>query len=162
MSVELGPVDSASGHRGACQPPRACAIHVQVKRTVRNAIIFSTLFSQLMLAVFTPAFVVCQEGSGTQVLEFILSNCCVVDTPQSDGVEQVRDQDDCGGCEDAALVVSLKHDEGARSVALSSAVFTIDHAAWSWEACASPQPAQTPSPWPDGELTALRTVNLRC
>ena len=129
---------------------------------MRNVIVFSTLFSQLLLAVFAPAFVVCQEGSGAQVLELSLSTCCVVDTPQSDGIEQVRAQEDCGGCEDAALVVSLRHDEGSLSVVLPSAVLTIDHAAWSWEGCASPQPAQTPSPWPDGELTALRTVNLRC
>jgi len=133
-----------------------------VNRFLRQVAFLCAFLPQFLLAVLAPTLLVCQEGSGDQVLEFSLSDCCVVDTPRSDGGEQVCAQDDCGGCEDAALVVSLRHDEGSFLVALPSAVLTIDHAAWSWEACASPQPAQTPSPWPDRELTALGTVNLRC
>ena len=135
---------------------------MRVKRTARNLLLFLMVFSQLLLGVFAPAFVVCQEGSGVQVLELSLFNCCAVDTAPSEGAEQVRPQDDCGDCEDATLVVSLKDGEASPQLALQSAVFPIDHPAWSWEACAPPLPAPTPNAWPEQGLKALRTVNLRC
>jgi len=135
---------------------------MRVKRTARNILLFLVVFSQLLFGVFAPTFVVCQEESGVQVLELSLFNCCTVDAAPAEGAEQVRPQDDCGDCEDAALVVSLKDVEASPQLALRSAAFLIDSPAWSWDACAPPLPARTPNAWPEQELKALRAINLRC
>jgi len=142
---------------------------MRVKRTARDILVFLIVSSQLLLGVLAPTLVVCQEGSGAQILELSLSFCCAADTAPTEGAEQVqvRPQDDCGDCEDGTFVVSLKDGERPlsatfQSAAFLSAVFPIDHPAWSWEACAPPLPARTPNAWPGRELKALRTVHLRC
>ena len=108
---------------------------------------------------------VCQEGDGGEVLELSVSGCCAAeDSPQPEASEQLRSQqeEDCGGCEDSALAVSLRHDEGLSLLNVSLDHVATEDATWSRVACGRPLSVPAPSLAPLGELPALRTINLRC
>lgn len=82
-------------------------------KTPRAVFALSLLLAgQLLLAVCAPALVVCEEAEGGQSLELSFTGCCEerVDDHVEPGWEA---SEDCGGCEDGALVLSLQRETRA-------------------------------------------------
>ena len=134
-----------------------------VKRSLRRWTILCAILPQLLLALFTPALVVCQEADGARAVELGFTPCCAADSGEVSQASEVRQlADGCGGCEDEGLVVSLQREDeplhwdfpprlqpGVPSQAQVQRV--------------SPARAPVGGPAPGAaRLAALRTVVFRC
>jgi hypothetical protein len=134
-----------------------------VKQFLHNLALLCALLPQFLLATLAPALVMCQEANGAQVLELALSECC--DAPatnaETDEPGAHEQEEDCEGCTDSAVPMTLKRDE-AQQPAFVTPVFLQASPAWSWNALAPPQRLALSEPVPNAALQALRTVNIRC
>jgi len=118
---------------------------------------------QLVLGALAPALVLCHEADGARAVELSVAGCCESETVAVDVANEVHGVDDCGGCEDAALELSLQREEGHTTllVALACVAPTVELLR-GWDALPSPLAAAAPDEALAGALTALRTVQLRC
>lgn len=73
------------------------------------------LVSQVLLALFGPALILCQEEDGRTAVEVVLSGCC--DTQEtaapapSSPAPGVRASSECGPCSDTSHGIRLKEDQ---------------------------------------------------
>jgi hypothetical protein len=122
------------------------------------------LLPQLLLALLSPAFVVCQEGDGASAVELSMADCCQDDVPAPAGAEELcPEEEDCGGCQDAVLALSLQRDEGATTHVSCACPSAVPPSAWSQAARLHLLTRVRPRLERDDPTpTVDRTVNLRC
>lgn len=149
--------------RGLADSPGAVLLIEAVNPSRRQLGLLCTLLPQLVLALLAPALVICQEGNGDRGVELSVTSCCVAEGSQAGESERLRkSEEECGGCQDAVLAVTLRREESQASLALSLELFAVVSPSWSWDAVSPPTYAPVTSLAPNGALAAFRTVNLRC
>lgn len=127
------------------------------------------LVSQVLLALFGPALILCQEEDGRTAMEVVLSGCC--DTQETAApappspAPGIRASSECGPCSDTSHGICLKEDQQdqLQSLDLASAEAELPLAL----PLASTYRALCPPPDPGLGfqrliLAILATVVLRC